>query len=326
MKLINLKPSIFIVFLLLVYLLACWSCQEKIHATKQPENSSNAPALDSILPIPSKNNADSITNIETIDSTQTVLLKTPYEQLYAPNTPFQTRISVFEVNLDTVGIDLINGKFSTLKYNYTAYPRDYLMLTNGGMFHPQGVPVGLFQHDSIIVQRLNVSEGYGNFFLLPNGVFYVTKDHQAGVLESKIFRDSIYNKETPLHIATQSGPMLLIDGKFHPKFQEQSTSKYIRSGVGVTDKQKVIFIISEEVVNLYTFAKIFKEKGCKNALYLDGAISTMYIKNKGDNIKNYSTRYGPIIGIYRHQDSLTSNNKVYLDSTRINAKNETDEK
>lgn len=221
-----------------------------------------------------------------------------YEETFAPNTRFETKITVYKVNLDSVEITLLNGKFRSLAQLSKKEDKKYWMLTNGGMFDPKGLPVGLFQDDTSQVKTINQEQGYGNFFLHPNGVFYVTKDKQAGVLETQQFIDSVYNKETPLELATQSGPMLIINGAYHPKFNKKSSNKHIRSGVGVTEQQELIFILSEELVNFHTFARIFLAKGCKNALYLDGAISSMYIKNRGDNIKQFNTQYGPVIGIY----------------------------
>lgn len=234
-----------------------------------------------------------------------VFMKTgKYEMIFDPQTNYETRITVYKVHLDTAKITLLNGHYRTFDQLSKQYPQNYDLLTNAGMFHPQGAPVGLFQNDSGQLNGLNTTEGYGNFFLQPNGVFYITKDNQAGVLETQAFLDSIYNKETALQVATQSGPMLVIDGAYHPKFNQGSSSKYIRSGVGVTDEQEVIFILSEQLVNLHTFARIFIEQGCKNALYLDGAISSMYIRDRADSLSSFRTRYGPVLGVYTLPDSL----------------------
>ena len=43
------------------------------------------------------------------------------------------------------------------------------------------------------------------------------------------------------------------------------------------DSGKIIFAISNQSVNFYTFAALFNERlNCPNALFLDGAISKMY--------------------------------------------------
>jgi uncharacterized protein YigE (DUF2233 family) len=244
--------------------------------------------------------------------------KYPYLYHFFPNTPYATNVLVYELSLDTVEITLFSNEYKSLNYTNETHPKDYLMLTNAGMFHAGGVPVGLFISDCDVVTDLNQDVDRGNFFLLPNGVFYVKDENTAGVLETQLFYDSLYKRETEFKIATQSGPMLVINGEHHPKFNQGSTSKYIRSGVGVTADQKIIFIISEEVVNLYTFASIFLEMKCPNALYLDGAISSMYIQEKGDEISNFRTSYGPVIGVYKNSpDSLIINVVPEPDTTLV---------
>jgi len=243
--------------------------------------------------------------------------KYPYLKHFFPNTAYSTKVLVYELSLDTVEMTLFNNGYKSLYHTNETQPKDYLMMTNAGMFHPGGGPVGLFISGCDVVTDLNQDVDRGNFFLLPNGVFYVKDDNTAGVLETELFYDSLYKKETEFKIATQSGPMLVINGEHHPKFNQDSRSKYIRSGVGVTVDQKIIFIISEEVVNLYTFASIFLEMDCPNALYLDGAISSMYIKEKGDEISNYRTSYGPVIGVYKNiPDSLIIKGGSEQDTTQ----------
>lgn len=235
-----------------------------------------------------------------------------YEQTFFKGKPYAVKTLVYEFKLDTAEIVLINNKYQSLNDAHQEYPQDYSMLTNGGMFHPRGIPVGLFVEETVELTPLNFDEDRGNFFLLPNGVFFVSCDNVAGVLETKQFRDSIYKKGTTLKLATQSGPMLVIDSVRHPKFNQNSPNNYIRSGVGVTDDQTIIFILSKETVNFYTFASIFLEKGCKNALYLDGAISDMYIKDQGKDIDNYNTRFGPVIGVFSNKDRT-----LVVDSTAL---------
>lgn len=275
-----------------------WSCHQNI---KSGTNEVNLlPRKDSIEP-------DSIVLQKDTVLADTLAIKSlipkSYEQVFFKDKPYAVKVLVFEFKLDTSEIVLINNQYQSLNHAYQEHPRDYSMLTNGGMFHPRGIPVGLFVEETVEVAGLNFDEDRGNFFLLPNGVFFVSCDNVAGVLETKQFRDSIYNKGTTLKLATQSGPMLVIDSLRHPKFNKNSPNNYIRSGVGVTDDQKIIFIISQEVVNFYTFASIFLEKGCKNALYLDGAISDMYIKGRAKDISNFATRFGPVIGVFSTKDT-----------------------
>ncbi|MEZ4884169.1 MAG: phosphodiester glycosidase family protein [Chitinophagales bacterium] len=154
-----------------------------------------------------------------------------------------------------------------------------IFATNGGMYLPpyDSEPQGLYVENGVERNPINLgdSEQILNFYMKPNGVFLLT-ENTAKVLESSQY-PALKEKES-VRYATQSGPMLVIEGQLHPKFNEGSTSTYIRSGVGILDDTHLVFAISNEKVNFWTFAMLFKEKlKCENALYLDGAISEMYL-------------------------------------------------
>lgn len=142
---------------------------------------------------------------------------------------------------------------------------------NGGMYHKDRTPVGLFIENGRVVQPLDTSSGLGNFYLKPNGVFAVRKDGSAFVTPTECFVDS-----GDIAYATQSGPMLLVDGVRHPVFEEASLHLNIRNGVGTRPDGTVVFAISRDKVNLYSFAEFFRRMGCNNALYLDGFVSRCY--------------------------------------------------
>lgn len=169
-----------------------------------------------------------------------------------------------------------------------------LMITNGGMYEPNGKPVGLLISNGKQLSSLNLKgPNHLNFYLHPNGVFFMKND-SAFIMETNEY-DSIYNKKNIIpDIATQSGPMLIINGQHHPKFNHGSKSKKLRSGVGILPNGNIVFIISEKAhTNFFQFATIFKDVfGCNNALFLDGVISEMYIKDI-HNCKNGN--FGPII-------------------------------
>ncbi|MEO0750261.1 MAG: phosphodiester glycosidase family protein, partial [Pseudomonadota bacterium] len=100
---------------------------------------------------------------------------------------------------------------------------------NAGMYHADRRPVGHYVENGEEEAPLITSDGPGNFGLLPNGVFCVG-EARAQVIESLRFA-----RERPAcRYATQSGPMLVIDGALHPRFLEGSDSTFIRNGVGAS--------------------------------------------------------------------------------------------
>ena len=154
----------------------------------------------------------------------------------------------------------------------TAKGAPVLLAMNAGMYHKGLGPVGLFVEDGRQETPLNTAEGEGNFFLKPNGVFFVRPDGSAGVLETGAYAAA----HPDVAYATQSGPMLVIDGAIHPRLEENGSSRYIRNGVGVRADGTVVLATSRSPVSLGSFARLFRDRlSCPNALFLDGAISSL---------------------------------------------------
>jgi len=144
---------------------------------------------------------------------------------------------------------------------------------NAGMYHDDFTPVGLYVEDGKELAPLNTADAPGNFFMKPNGVFFIARDGQAGVLETAAFAAA----RPQVKHATQSGPMLVIDGNIHPRFEPDGQSRYIRNGVGVDGAGRAVFAISRGEVSLGKFARLFRYAlGCRNALFFDGAVSALY--------------------------------------------------
>lgn len=162
--------------------------------------------------------------------------------------------------------------------------------TNGGMYTEDNTPKGLFISKRITVVPLDTTSGNGNFYLKPNGVFYITGKQKAVVCKTSDFRMG-----SNILFATQSGPMLVIDGEIHVAFKEGSTNLNIRNGVGILPDNRVVFAMSKEPVNFYDFAKYFKDLGCKNALYLDGFVSRTYLPEQ--KWTQTDGDFGVIIGV-----------------------------
>lgn len=172
------------------------------------------------------------------------------------------------------------GTFAGLQ-KYTARKSKKLVFaTNGGIFTPAFQPEGLYIENGKELYPLNLNNGRGNFFLKPNGVFYINKKGRADIVESAAFQTKVKSKSS-IKLAIQSGPLLVNNGKIHPAFRPGSSNTYIRNGVGVDAGGRLIFVLSKQAINLYDFAKFFKNRlKCNNALYLDGAISKMFISQQ----------------------------------------------
>ena len=161
---------------------------------------------------------------------------------------------------------------------------------NAGMLKPDHSAQGLFIQDGKLLAAIDTTSGEGNFYLKPNGVFYTTTDNNAVICKTEDFKD---NKK--IRYATQSGPMLVIDGDIHPVFKKGSINLNIRNGVGILPDNKVLFAMSKKETNLYDFANYFKRSGCRNALYLDGSISRTYLPEK--NWIQTDGNFGVLIGV-----------------------------
>lgn len=183
------------------------------------------------------------------------------------------------------------GGFDSLIAQLTKEGRGLVFAANGGMYEHDLSPVGLLVIQGVTQNPANTQEGWGNFFLKPNGIFYL-KDGKAGVMETQHFLDQSIQPD----FATQSGPMLVIDGTIHPRFLPESDSLKIRNGVGVDRNGQVLFVLSNEPVRFYDMAVFFRDQlGTPNALFLDGSISSIAEPAAGRIDRDHPL--GPIIAV-----------------------------
>lgn len=163
---------------------------------------------------------------------------------------------------------------------------------NAGMFHEDRSPVGLYVENGEQEMRIITSDGPGNFGLLPNGVLCLGAG-EAAVIESRTFES---NPPACRH-ATQSGPMLVIDGELHPRFIADSDSYNIRNGVGVNAAgDRMWMVISDQAVNFHHFARFFRDYlETPNALYFDGRVSRLHAPEIGRSDLGFPV--GPILGV-----------------------------
>ncbi|MFV0335952.1 MAG: phosphodiester glycosidase family protein [Tropicimonas sp.] len=183
------------------------------------------------------------------------------------------------------------GSFSAIDAALKAEGRELAFAMNAGMYHEDRSPVGLYLENGKQGGPLVTQEGPGNFGLLPNGIFCI-RDGAAEVIESRAYAAN----PPECRYATQSGPMLVIDGALHPRFLVDGTSRYIRNGVGVaTDGVTVHFVISDNRVNFHDFGRLFRDLlETPNALYFDGKVSRLYAPSIRRSDTGFSL--GPIVG------------------------------
>ena len=172
----------------------------------------------------------------------------------------------------------------------TKIPADRVAFAmNAGMFDADGRPIGLAVVDGRPVHAINRRDGGGNFHLMPNGIFLIRRDGSVGIITSDAFALS-----PDVAFATQSGPMLVIDGELHPSFDADGESRFIRNGVGIGPGGKPLFVISYEVVSFGKFARFFRDGlGTRNALYFDGSVSSLWDPAAGR--QDAGVPLGPII-------------------------------
>jgi uncharacterized protein YigE (DUF2233 family) len=197
-----------------------------------------------------------------------------------------TRYTVCRVDLRTDRLELFlydqAGKafnsFRRVSETVAARKQQLAFAMNAGMFRDDFSPLGLMVTGGREIHRLNLATtGYGNFYIQPNGIF-ILSGARARIVETSEYP----TLPAPADLATQSGPLLVQGGQINAALNPQGTSKLIRNGVGVVAPDQVVFVISEDLVNFYEFALMFKESlHCVDALFLDGTVSSLYSPKLG---------------------------------------------
>lgn len=170
------------------------------------------------------------------------------------------------------------GGLDALRQSLGAEAARVRFAMNAGMYDPGLRPLGLFVALGQVVQPLNTQAGQGNFYLAPNGVFWVGADGRAHVDETRAFERGAFAGHAGARPqwATQSGPLLVEAGRIHPAFTADGPSRLIRNGVGVRNGEAA-FVISAEPVSFGRFARLMRDRlGMANALYLDGSVSSLW--------------------------------------------------
>jgi uncharacterized protein YigE (DUF2233 family) len=186
--------------------------------------------------------------------------------------------------------------FAALQGALAARAEQVAFAMNAGMFDEQGHAIGLLIEDGKELHAINRREGGGNFHLLPNGVFLVRRGGTAEVVASGEYRGS-----TNIMFATQSGPMLVIDGKLHAAFEPDGASRHVRNGVGIAPDGTALFVISADPVSFGKFARFYRDAlKVGDALYFDGSVSSLWDPANGR--MDSHTGLGPLVVVFRRAE------------------------
>lgn len=180
--------------------------------------------------------------------------------------------------------------FESLQAVLGSEARNVRFAMNAGMYGETGAPIGLYVAEGEEQKSISLTDGPGNFHLKPNGVFWQGED---GLL--RIDTSDVYAAEPrAARWATQSGPMLVIEGEMHPRIAQDGSSRLMRNGVGVRDTHTAYFVISSGLVSFGRFARFFRDElHCRNALFLDGTVSSLWAPSIGRNDDNHEL--GPMV-------------------------------
>jgi len=163
---------------------------------------------------------------------------------------------------------------------------------NAGMYDETGGPIGLYVAEGRERHPVNRRTGPGNFHMLPNGVFAVDGEGRVAIVPG-----DRYDPASRPRWATQSGPMLVIDGALHPAIQPNGESLHVRNGVCVPGPDSAWFAISDEPVSFGRLARFLRDGlGCRDALYFDGSVSSLLDRPAGR--RDERAELGPLVAVF----------------------------
>lgn len=178
--------------------------------------------------------------------------------------------------------------------------KDVVLVMNGGMFDGEGMPIGYYVEDGRRLVVLNQNDGPGNFHMMPNGVFFgETADGPWHVWDTDRFAENVEGRP---NFATQSGPMLVINGELHPRIDPDGISRKTRNAVGVDDAGRAHFIISEAPVSFGKLARLYRDVlRVENAVFLDGSVSQIW--DPANARMDRGPQIGPLLVVGQREDA-----------------------
>ena len=216
-------------------------------------------------------------------------------QVIFENTPLTDCIAIPQRHRIATALAGPEGNFGSLAaFAASRDPRTIAFAVNAGMFEEGGDPVGYFVENGKRLKELNTAEGEGNFHMKPNGVFFGSGDSWE-IRTAEDFRANV--AERP-QFGTQSGPMLVVDGKLHPQITHDGPSRTIRNAVGIDAAGRAHFVISSAPVSFGKLARFYRDElKVRQALYLDGSVSQLW--NPATGRIDSGAPIGPILVVER---------------------------
>ena len=190
--------------------------------------------------------------------------------------------------------------FAEVAEAVAAEGKSLVFAMNAGMYADDFSPMGLYVEGGRELRPTNTVKMKSlvgpvpNFYKQPNGVFFLD-EKAAGILPTGLF----LKRRPKVSFATQSGPMLVVDGKLNSIFIAGSKDRSRRSGVGVCEGGKLRFAISDGPMNFHDFATLFRDElKCPDALFLDGGRGAgIYVPAMGREDWSGHGGFGPMIGL-----------------------------
>lgn len=230
---------------------------------------------------------------------------------------WSSKFKVVLLNSNNYDLKIINnntGALKSMEYFYskliTTKP---IVLMNAGMYEADGSAVGLLISDGKLIKNINLKKGLeGNFYKLSNAIFSIDSSGHFKINTTLSFNDNYNGKYVGLKYATQSGPVLITNGKINKELNLRSSNKLIRNGIGVfknVNHNIAVLVISETPTSFYELASVFKFLNCDNAMYLDGTVSKLYNINYDTQTKvtkndNNNMGLGPIFSLTEKDKKL----------------------
>lgn len=163
-------------------------------------------------------------------------------------------------------------------------PSDFFVITGAMYESSDKLPPGLLISQGKRLKALNTTtNATGNFFVLPNGVFYLMGN------EAKIVETSAFDDSRNYSFAIQSGPMLVMNKNVSSSLDPFSPHKNKRCAVGIRSTrsgEEIVFVCSRNDVTFHELATFMSDKfSCRSALHLESGVFP-FISWPGCNYRN----------------------------------------